>query len=687
MNRVPGMSDLDKLFKPQSIAVVGASNNHDKVGYHLIYALRKYPGKLYPINPKEGEIQGRKAYPSLQDVGEPIDMVALCIPARACLGAIEDAAEVGVGVIFITGGGFAEADQQGQSLQDEIVDACRRNNIRLLGPNTAGFFNPRLGVMANFAPLVSFFPAGDIAVVSQSGSMSIILGTVLQTNRLGVSIGVGVGNSPDISVSEILEYLANHEETKAIAVYLEGVVDGRRLFDAITKTTKKKPVVVFTVGRADIGEFASSHTGALMGSFALKIAALKQAGAVVVSSSNDLIDAAHILSKVRLAPNKNPGVGMLSGQAGPALVMTDYLRGLSVHIPKLEKDAISDISKALPVKTFIQNPVDTARPLHHIFEKVFSTIIEDKNIDLILTYALHEPMCVEPVKLYQAMQRKHSKPMVFVTNGAPEDINPTLRDLESMDVPAFCSPERGALAVWALVEDARVRYRKERDLIPDKIVSISQTLSQSPDEAEAKKLLSKLDIAVPQHRVCQSHQEVFTAFSELQKPCVVKVLSSSISHKTEVGGVHLHIEDEAALKVALDQIDSIEVSRDTEYLLEEEADPGLEIIIGAKNDASFGPTVLLGMGGTAAEAMEDIAIRLAPLTVNDGLDMISELKVSTLFDNWRGGPQYDKQAVARALVTIGSFISLHPEIMEIDLNPVRVYESGCVVLDALVLLM
>ena len=233
------MSNLDKLFKPKSIAVVGASNNQDKVGYQLLYALRNFPGKLFPINPKSEEIQGVKAYSSLKKIGHPIDVAALCIPAKACLHAIEEAAKAGVGVIVITGGGFAETDHEGQSLQDEIVAACRRHGIRLLGPNTAGFFNPKLGVMANFNPLVSYFPSGDVAIVSQSGSMSIVLGTVLQTNRLGVSIGVGVGNSPDISAGEILEYLADHQETKAIAVYLEGVVDGRRIYDAIAKTTPK----------------------------------------------------------------------------------------------------------------------------------------------------------------------------------------------------------------------------------------------------------------------------------------------------------------------------------------------------------------------------------------------------------------------------------------------------------------
>lgn len=679
------MNDLDRLFKPKSIAVVGASNNHDKVGYHLLYALRGFPGALIPINPRAKEIQGRRAYTSLREAGQNIDMAVFCIPARACLPAIEDAAAAGVGAIVITGGGFAEADQEGKELQDGIVAACRRHKIRLLGPNTAGLFNPKYGVMANFAPLVSYFPPGDVAVVSQSGSMSIVLGTVLQANRLGVSIGVGVGNSPDITVSEIVEYLASHEETKAIALYLEGVADGRRLYEALSLTTKTKPVVVFTVGKADIGQLAASHTGALMGSFALKKAALRQAGAVVVSSSNDLIDAAHVLSKVRLAPNSNPGIGILSGQAGPALIMADYLRSRGVSVPELAGATVAAISQELPLKTFINNPVDTARPLQHIFEKVQSKIAEDPSIDAILTYAMHEPMCVEPVKFYQLMKRRNEKPMLFATSGGPEDLAPTLRDLESMDIPAFCSPERAAVATWALVEDARAAYRKQRQIETAELVFNKGTIPPVLDEAGAKIILARRGVAVPKSRTCASHSEASAAFKVMSRPCVVKILSADIPHKTEIGGVHLHVGNENQLLAALGEIDIIDVPGEKKYLLEEQAPPGLEIIIGAKNDDSFGPTVLLGMGGTAAEALDDVSIRLAPLSSQDALDMIPELKASRLFDAWRGGPQYDKQAVADTLVALASLMLDHPEIQEIDLNPVRVYEKGLLVLDALML--
>jgi acetyltransferase len=673
------------MFQPKSIAVIGASNDEGKAGFHMLYALRKFPGALYPVNPKAKEIQGFKAYPNLKAIGTPVDLIALCIPAQFCLNAIQEAGEAGVGAALIAGGGFEETGAKGKALQDDILAACRQYGIRLLGPNTAGFVNPGIGVTASFNPLVSNFQAGSVAVVSQSGAMNLILGTVIQTQRLGVSIGVGTGNAPDVGVPEMLEYLADHEPTKAIAVYLEGVEDGRRLYEAVQKTTPKKPVAIFTVGKADIGAFAASHTGKLIGSFAIKKAALTQAGAVVASSSNDLIDAANILSKVRLSPAENPGVGILTGQAGPAMIMTDYLRTHGVSIPEMEAATIERIAAVLPIKTFIKNPVDTARPMHDSFLEVLSIMAEDPNLDVLAAYAMHEPICVEPVGLFRAIKGRTGKPAVFGTSGLPEDLAPTIRDLETMDLPAFVSPDRAAAAIWALVEDAKAAFRKQRATSAANGPGADvEAIVPSPDEAEAKNILKTIGIAVPKHAVCEDHPAAQSAFAELKKPCVVKVLSAAVRHKTEMGGVHLDIQTEDQLTTALKQIDTIDVPGTKQYLIEEMAPQGLEIIIGGKNDPSFGPVVMLGLGGTAAEAFGDVAMRIAPLTVHDAMDMIAELKTSALFDAWRGGPQYDKEAVADALVKIGALMTRHPEIKEMDLNPVRVYPKGVLALDALI---
>jgi len=487
-------------------------------------------------------------------------------------------------------------------------------------------------------------------------------------------------------VPEVLEYLSHHTETKAIAVYLEGVSDGKKLYETIKKVTKTKPLVVYTVGKSDIGEFAASHTGKLIGSFALKKAALIQAGAVVTSSSSDLVDAVHALSKIRLAPHPNPGVAILTGQAGPAMTITDHLRSLSVNIPELEPRNSEAITRELSVKTYTKNPVDTARPLQQSFTKVLSIIAGDPNIDIVLTCAIHEPMCVDPVKLFRTMQGKCKKPLLFATSGPHEDLAPTLRDLESMDIPAYGAPDRASIATWALVEDARAVHRRQRHSVSTKPrCNAIEKLVRSPDEAQAKAILAKMDIPTPQNVICENHQEAIAAFRSLKKPCVVKVLSSIVIHKTEVCGVHLGVENESQLLLALQKIDAIQIAQKKRYLLEDIIPSGLDIIIGAKNDASFGPTVLLGLGGTAAEAFGDISLRLAPLTVADGMEMICELKTSVLFDAWRGGPNYDKEAVADTLVKIGSFLNDHNEIKEIDLNPVRVSENGIVVLDALII--
>jgi acyl-CoA synthetase (NDP forming) len=677
------IESLEPLFNPGSIAVVGATRDKAKAGYNMLHALKDFPGELFPINPGGGEIDGLTAFPNLKSIGHPVDLVALCIPARSCLGAIKEAAEIGARTAMISSGGFGEADKEGLRLQEDILEVCRQHSIRLLGPNTAGFVNPGAGLAVHFNPLVTRLRPGHIGLITQSGAMNIVLGALLQSEGLGISIGAGTGNAVDISVPEMIRYLSLHGDTRCIALYLEGVEDGRALYDAVREASDKKPVVVFTVGKGDIGEFAASHTGKMIGSFALKKAALIQAGAVVVSSSGELVDAANVLSAVRLAPTENPGVGVLSGQAGPAMIIADYLQGRSVSMPRLSKNTMERIAAFLPVKTYIKNPVDTARPTPDSFLEVFSLMAEDEQIDILLAFAIHEPIEVEPVKLFRSMKERTRKPLIFGTAGFPEDAASTFRELAAISVPAFMSPDRAALAAWALARDASAAYRNKRQDSCATCQTVAEKLDGSPDEAEAKSILRKLDITTPVFAVCGSRAEALASFQKLQKPCVAKILSAAITHKTEVGGVHLHIETEAQLIDALHKIDAIDAPGKRKYLLEEMAPAGLEIIVGAKNDQSFGASVMVGLGGTAAEALGDGSIRLAPLDLLDASEMLSDLKSAPLFDGWRGGPRYDKTAVAQIVVKLAHFMAQHPEIREVDLNPVRVYEKGALVLDAL----
>ncbi len=674
---------LDRLFKPRSIAVIGASTDEYKAGYQMVYALRHFPGELYPINRHADEILGFKVYPTLSAVGRSVDLVVLAIPAEGCARVLKEAGEAGAGGALIISGGFGETGEAGKSVQDEILSACRRYGIRLLGPNTAGFGNPRAGVSANFTPWIGELKPGPVGVVSQSGAINLILAAAMYNQGLGISLATGIGNGADVAVSDVVEYLAEDPDTKVIALYLEGVREGRRLYEAVCRAVEKKPVVVFPVGQADIGDFAVSHTGNLMGSFALKKAALTQAGAVVVSSSNDLVDAANVLSKVRLKAEPNPGVGLLTGQAGPGMVIADYLRSHSITLPELSASTIKRISELIPPMTFTRNPVDTGRP-GPSFREVLLAIAKDPAIDVLVTFAIHEPAVIDPVALFREMKEEAKQPLIFGTAGFSEHVLPTQRALESIQVASFVSPDRTARATRALVEDAKAAYRRTRPGQDPAGLPAVDPIEGMPDEVVAKSVLETLEIRTPSRVVCGTHEEAKTALRGLGGPCAVKILAPGIIHKTDVGGVHLNISTEVQLLSALEQIDAVETGGERRYLIEEMAPEGLEIIIGAADDPGFGPTVLLGLGGTAAEALNDVVMRLAPLSLFDALDMIAELNSSVLFDGWRGGPVYDKRAVAETLLKIGHLMSHHPEIKEMDLNPVRVHERGLTVLDAVI---
>lgn len=684
------MHPLNRLYKPKSIAVVGASNNKAKAGHEIMYGLRTFPGKVYPLNPQADNIFGRQAFPNLKAVGQPVDLAILTIPAKSCVKALIEAGEAGVGAALIVSGGFAETgEEEGIKLQNEITSICRKYKIQLLGPNTVGFTNPVAKVTANFVPWLGDISPGKIGIVSQSGAMSYCLAALVQTMGLGASLVTGIGNGPVTKLADVIAYLADDEDTEVIVLYFEGLAagEGRRLYSVIRKATKKKPVVFLTIGRSNITEFAASHTGTLIGSYQLKTTALIQAGAVKADSGDDAIDAAGLLAQVRLQPKENPGVGVLTGQAGPALVIADYLRSKNVLIPELQPSIVEKISKELLPISFMKNPVDTTRPdKRSAFSNVLKAMAEDEALDLLAVFALYKTTAMDPVDIFEEC-KDIKQPLIFGTGGFPEHINPTLKKLADREIPTFTSPDRTAKAIRALVDDAKAAYRKQQaepGQHPPKLNI--EPLEKTPDEAAALDILERLGIPSPRRIVCSSHDEAQQAFAKLKKPCVVKVLHPSIIHKTEVGGVILGIETKAQLREALQRVDKIETGSPKRYLLVETAAAGLELIAGAVNDISFGPAVLLGLGGTTAEAWGDVSMRLAPLTEEDAREMIDELQGKELLSGWRGAPAVDKEQLIVTLIKIGQLLIEHPEIKEMDINPLRIYEKGLLALDALIVL-
>lgn len=678
---------LSRLFDPKSIAIVGASTAPEKPGYQMVKAFEKFPGRVYPVNPRGGDVLGLEIYKSLSDIPEPVDLIAMVVPPQASAGVLREAASCGAGAAFMVSGGFSETGGDGHKRQAEILKICHDGGIRLLGPNTSGFMRPSKKLFCTFLPAAAGLKPGNIGIVAQSGGINITMAFMANELRLGVSLSVGIGNGADVSVADAITYLAEDAATDVIAVHLEGVADGRVLFDTIRRTAPRKPVVVLPVGKADLGGFAESHTGNLMGAYELTCAALRQAGAVVVDTTTALIDAAHALSNSRLAPSAAPGVGILTGQAGPGLLMTDKLRTAGIDVPEIGADTISKISGLLPPLTYLKNPVDTGRPLES-FGEICAALAQEPVIDALLVYALHESDSVDFADAIGSAADLSGKPCVYGTQGMHKDIGPLMKALEKRGVTAIASPDRAAVAVQALVEDARARFRNSAPL--PEISGHDAPASALPralDEASAKDFIGLSGIATPQRIVCTTHAEARAAVKKIPGATVVKILDPRITHKTETGGVHLGIRTAKQLDAALAQIDSIKSrTRKKRYLVEAMAPSGLEVIVGARNDPSWGPVVLLGLGGTAAEVLEDVSMRLAPVDKAGALAMIDGLRSAALFNGFRGSPIADREALAEVIVAVGRIVIETPGVREIDLNPVRVYGrgDGVLALDALI---
>lgn len=676
--------NLLRMLNPGSIAVVGASSDPAKAGSQALRSLRSFPGRLVTVHPRETEIQGFPCYPTLAALPEPVDLAILAIPAEYCIAAAAQAAARGVGGIFVISGGFGETGEQGALLQERLSEICRTTGLRLLGPNTSGFINPHAACVASFVPGVDQLRAGRIAVVAQSGGVNLSLSFLLERLGEGVSLAVGLGNAVDVGSADVLNMLAEDSHTAVIALHLEGVPQGRALFETLRTITQRKPVVALVAGRSDIGEFAVSHTGNLMGSHARSVAALTQAGVVVVDSTEALAQAAAVLAYRRLPARARNGLGLVTGQAGPGLLIVDGLKSAGVAVPELSAATIAQVQGLLPPMTFVKNPVDTGRPGPG-FAQIVRHVAQDERIDAVLVFGLSEPAVLDPVAALSPAMQQPGKPVVFGTLGMPEAVQPELAALRAAGIPAVLSPERLVLAGWVLDADSRAQWRLAQGLPSGRPASAAPLVGRF-DEDRSKALLAGYGVRSPARRLCIGREAAVAAFSELQKPVVIKIAADDIAHKTEAGGVFLNVGDDVALDRALDAISRIPTTTPGRVLIEEMAPEGVELIVGAVRDPSWGPCVVIGLGGVLAEAVSDSAVRLAPIGALDVADMLDSLRGKQLLDGFRHLPVCHRASIAQVAMALGDLLIAHPEVSEVEVNPLRVYATGALALDALVVI-
>jgi len=675
------MTSLDALFNPRGVAVIGASRTTDKLGAVMAASLSSYSAPLALVNSRS-EGQGIVAT-AIAAAGEILgaggvpDLAVLCVPATATAVALDECAAAGFRAGLVCAGGFGEAGGSGLDLERAVQHSISRSGLRLLGPNTSGFFAPGSSLFASFVPGVSSLQPGGVAVVASSGGVNHMLSFALAEAGVGIRLAVGIGAGLDVTHVDVLEHLLSDEDTTAVALHIETVSDGARLLRAVGELSAAKPVVALVVGRNDIGDFARSHTGALATSWKTTRALLRQAGAVIVDDEAQLVAAVAALSRGRIRPAPNPGAGLITGQAGPGLLIADALATLNVELPALHDRTRAELSRLLPPITFQSNPVDTGRPGPG-FEDVISAVAADESIDVVAVYGISEPV----VDLPAAVNRSGATaiiPILIGMDGPSADVGHAMASAAASGICLVKGPTTLAHATAAVAADARARFLRGGEPMS---ATGKTSRREAWDEGQAKDLLDSLGIRTPSRRVARTLTEAGLALAELGAPVALKILDAAIAHKTEIGGVHLNIHTESQLESAWQDLAAIGAQA---VLVEQMAPPGVDLVVGSRRDPVFGPVVLAGLGGTTAEASGDVSIRSIPVTERSAIAMTDDLQSAPLLRGWRGGPTLNEADLAQVVSILGALVADNPWISDVEINPLRVTSDGLIALDAVIL--
>jgi len=695
--------DLEILFHPDAIAVVGASENFGSIGgkplRNLIY--HGYEGEIYPVNPKYDEIAGYRCYPSLLDVPGTIDVALLAVSQARTLEALKACAEKEVKYAMLFGAGFAEVGGEGRQLQEEISRFAHANDIRIVGPNCIGCLNARDGIPMGFH--TSFeaerFLPGPVALASQSGALGYALFALAQEEGLGFSYAAHTGNQADLTTLDFTSFMLEDESTRLVASYLEGIPDGDQLIELAGRSKELgKPLLLLKSGRSELGRKAAlSHTASLTGSERTFAAVSAQHGIVSIDDVDDMIDAIKVFSRQKRARGDRVAVISTSGATG--IMMADQCEAFGLKMNPLSEATRERIESIIPSYGSAINPIDiTAQALNdeRMFAETLRAVVEDDDVDAVVittTFGteLLQKLCLELVEV----DRLTPKPLLVTLTMSRELTADGLGILREATIPVYQSPYRTTRALSYLV-----RFSKFiEEAVPPAPTANGRVAPSNLEpagiwtEEKVKKALSEWGIKAPRGEFLEDLGELDRVALTLDYPVVAKVISPDIPHKTDVGAIRIDIGNSTELVRACKEIVDVAKERQPRaeingVLIEEMVnESGVEMFIGVEDDAQFGPLIVCGLGGIFVEIFEDVVIRRAPISLEEARKMLAELKGYPLLTGARGGAKADVDALLMALVRVSEFAYQHREVLkEMDLNPVIVSTEGrgLVALDGLV---
>jgi acetate---CoA ligase (ADP-forming) len=684
--------DIRHLFEPRSVAVVGASPNRTKIGFKVVENILAdgYTGKIYPVNPRGGEVLGLEAYKSVLGIGAPVDLATICVPAPYVFDVVRECGQAGVKFLSIITSGFSEVGNIEEERQ--IVEFARQHGMRVLGPNIFGIFSSKVSLNGTFGP--PGIRHGKVAIITQSGALGIAMIGKTAVENIGMSAIVSVGNKSDIDEADLLEYLVAQEETEIIMIYIEGVQDGERLIEALKDATRLKPVIVIKSGRSQRGAIAAaSHTGSLAGADEVFDAIMRQCGVLRAESLNEAFNWCKFLAQSPVPPGDNTVI--VTNGGGIGVMATDACEKYDVKLYDNAPQLKEIFSPVTPDFGSTKNPVDiTGQASAADYNGALGAALDNEDIDAVMSlYCETALFDVESltgmIRDNQARYAEKGKPVVFSIIGG-RAIEDSIGALRQDAISVFDDVYEAVSCFGALYRFQR--HAQEEVEVPEEISIDLEAVGRAVASARADKrhfllpeeagmVMKAVDLTMPGSGIARNLEEVVELAESIGYPVVMKIVSKDIIHKSDAGGVALDLDNRAELMDAYQaimhnarrykadaKIQGVEISE----MIKEKT----EVIVGGRRDPAFGPVVMFGLGGIYVEVMKDVSFRAFPLSRREAHTMVKEIRSFPLLLGVRGEKRKDIGGVVETILKVGTLIRRCPDISDIEINPVIVYESG-----------
>ena len=697
-----GRNSLIPFFRPQSVAVVGASRDPASIGNRLLQAILRggYQGIVFPVNPRYSSVDGLRCFPSLRQLPEPAELAVVAVPRESVLGVVDDCVAAGTRAVIVISSGFAEADDEGRELERRLVEKVRAHGIRLIGPNCLGLLttDPEVGLNASFVAVSP--PAGRVAMSSESGAIGLALLVAASRMGLGISSCVSVGNRADVSSNDLLEYWEEDDATELILLYLESFGNPRRFARIARRVCRRKPVVAVKAGRTSAGRRAAgSHTAALAASDVAVDALFAQTGVIRADTLAEMFDLAAALSSQPLPAGRR--VGVVTNAGGPGILCADACEAAGLILPTLSPGLQKQLRAFLPASASVGNPVDlisSATPEH--FRRAVAMVGGSREVDALVVISVAARIGASRQTL-EAVNRARASlsDMPLLACVMAEQEEAAAKACCPAEIPWYSYPEEparvlgkmAAYAQWRRQPPGRLPTFDDINLTSAREICQQALRRRGPGWLAAEdvySLLRQVGLPLVPGKVARSPDEAAQAARSLGFPVAVKLASRTIIHKTDVAGVRLGMANEAAVRRAYEDIEaSLAETRQLEAMegvLVQPMVSGTELLVGLTQDPLFGPILAFGLGGVFVEVLGDVCCRVLPLTDRDAAEMIAGIRASRLLDGYRGHPPADRAAIEAILLRLSVLAEGVPEVQEMDLNPVFALPpgQGCLIADA-----